>query len=127
METEKRREPREESPEQSASMKESGSSSALLNLVNHSQNSNEVDKKTLAANLMLLLQLPPEKLMQLTSSMEKNILNGLIIKIKLLVNSVRLSFDRSSLCSAVLLKVTDIEPRPLENFSLKIQIFVERT
>lgn len=92
METEKKKEPRDESPDQSVSLKESGSSAALLNLVNHSQNPNEIDKKTLALNLMMLLQLPPEKLLQLTSSMEKNILNGLILKFKLLVNS-RLSFD----------------------------------
>lgn len=82
METEKKKEPRDESPEQSVTLKESGSSSALLNLVNHSQNPNEIDKKTLATNLMLLLQLPPEKLLQLTSSMEKNILNGSSILVR---------------------------------------------
>jgi len=49
-------------------------------LINGNFNGSEEEKQTIATNLMTLLQLPPEKLIQLTSSMEKNLLNGELIK-----------------------------------------------
>jgi hypothetical protein len=73
---------REESPDNSMLReKESGSSSALMALINGNLSGPDVDKQTLASNLMSLLQLPPEKLVQLTSSIEKNLLTGLLINI----------------------------------------------
>lgn len=44
-----------------------------MNLVNNNLSANN------ANDLMKMLQLPPDQLAQLTSSMEKNILNGVLI------------------------------------------------
>ncbi len=41
---------------------------------------------TNTADLMTILQLPPDQLAELTSSMEKNILNGVILKNKKIFN-----------------------------------------
>jgi hypothetical protein len=53
-----------------------GYSQALMNVYNYVQNPIEAEGPSFAKNILTLIQLAPEKLTQMATSMERNLLNG---------------------------------------------------